>query len=112
MDDQHRWDALGFVNPAVRTPHLDALAKSGVFFDQAASQPPWRETARSTLSASTTAATPTYWSKASDEQWRLMTLRYRPNCTWIDDMFGRTLQKPREKGHGGQRDHRVLLGSR
>ena len=40
MDDQHRWDALGIVNPAVQTPNLDALAKSGVFFDQAVCQAP------------------------------------------------------------------------
>jgi arylsulfatase A-like enzyme len=40
MDDQHRWDALGFVNPAVQTPNLDALARDGVFFDQAVCQAP------------------------------------------------------------------------
>lgn len=40
MDDQRRWDALGFVNPAVKTPHLDALARDGVFFDQAVCQAP------------------------------------------------------------------------
>lgn len=40
MDDQHRWDALGFVDPAVITPHLDRLAGKGVFFDQAVCQAP------------------------------------------------------------------------
>jgi arylsulfatase len=40
MDDQHRWDALGIVNPAVQTPNLDALAKNGLFFDQAVCQAP------------------------------------------------------------------------
>lgn len=40
MDDQHRWDAFGFVNPAVQTPNLDTLAKDGVFFDQAVCQAP------------------------------------------------------------------------
>ncbi|MHA1599762.1 MAG: sulfatase family protein, partial [Alphaproteobacteria bacterium] len=40
MDDQHRWDALGIANPAVKTPNLDALAKSGVFFDQTVCQAP------------------------------------------------------------------------
>ena len=29
MDDQHRWDALGVVNPVVVTPNLDRLAKEG-----------------------------------------------------------------------------------
>lgn len=40
MDDQHRWDALGFVNGQVKTPTLDALARSGIFFDQAVCQAP------------------------------------------------------------------------
>ena len=40
MDDQHRWDALGIVNSIVKTPNLDALAKSGVFYDQAVCQAP------------------------------------------------------------------------
>ena len=40
MDDQHRWDALGIVNPAVHSPHLDKLAKEGVFFDQTVCQAP------------------------------------------------------------------------
>jgi len=40
MDDQHRWDALGIVNPIVHTPILDELAKDGVFFDQAVCQAP------------------------------------------------------------------------
>jgi len=40
MDDQHRWDALGIVNPAVKTPNLDALARDGVFFDQTVCQAP------------------------------------------------------------------------
>ncbi len=34
MTDQHRWDALGCVNPLIRTPHLDALCAQGVRFDQ------------------------------------------------------------------------------
>lgn len=40
MTDQHRWDCLGAVNPAVKTPHLDALARRGVLFDQAVCQNP------------------------------------------------------------------------
>ncbi len=35
MTDQHRWDALGCVNPVVKTPNLDALAARGVRFSQA-----------------------------------------------------------------------------
>jgi arylsulfatase A-like enzyme len=35
MADQHRWDALGCVNPTVKTPNLDALAARGVRFEQA-----------------------------------------------------------------------------
>ncbi len=35
MTDQQRFDALGIVNPHVKTPNLDALAKDGVLYAQA-----------------------------------------------------------------------------
>ena len=35
MADQYRWDALGSVNPVVKTPHLDSLAARGVSFGRA-----------------------------------------------------------------------------
>jgi len=35
MTDQQRWDALGCVNPIVKTPNLDALAARGIRFSQA-----------------------------------------------------------------------------
>ena len=35
---------------------------------------------------------------ATPEQWRLMTMRYRANCTWIDDMFGRAIKALQRKG--------------
>jgi arylsulfatase len=59
-----------------------------------------------------------YWSKATDEQWRLMTLRYRANCTWIDDMFGRVLAQLKKKGVLDNAiivycsDHGEMLGER
>jgi arylsulfatase A-like enzyme len=40
MDDQRRWDALGCVDPAIKTPALDRLAKEGILFDQAVCQAP------------------------------------------------------------------------
>lgn len=40
MDDQHRWNALGCVNPLVKTPALDALAVAGVRYEQAVCQAP------------------------------------------------------------------------
>ncbi len=40
MDDQHRWDALGKVNPQVLTPTLDSLAENGVYYSQAVCQAP------------------------------------------------------------------------
>ena len=40
MTDQHRWDCLGLARPEVKTPHLDALAARGVWFDQAVCQNP------------------------------------------------------------------------
>ena len=39
-----------------------------------------------------------FWSKASKEQWQQMVLRYRANCSWIDSMFGRVMDKLRAKG--------------
>ena len=49
MDDQHRWDTLGFVDPAVKTPTLDALAGRGVFFDQAVCQAPMCTPSRNSM---------------------------------------------------------------
>lgn len=40
MSDQQRWDAVGAVNPLVKTPALDRLAREGVLFDQAVCQGP------------------------------------------------------------------------
>jgi arylsulfatase A-like enzyme len=40
MDDQRRWDALGCIDPAIKTPALDRLAKEGILFDQAVCQAP------------------------------------------------------------------------
>ena len=40
QDDQHRWDALGCVNPLIKTPTLDRLAAEGIRFDQAVCQAP------------------------------------------------------------------------
>ena len=39
-----------------------------------------------------------YWKNASEEEWKLMTMRYYANVTWIDDMMGRTLRTLGEKG--------------
>ena len=39
-----------------------------------------------------------FWSKATKEQWQQMILRYRANCSWIDSMFGRVMDKLRDKG--------------
>lgn len=40
MDDQHRWDAIGRLNPQVITPTLDSLMDHGVLYDQAVCQAP------------------------------------------------------------------------
>jgi arylsulfatase len=59
-----------------------------------------------------------YWSKATDEQWRLMTMRYWANCTWLDDIFGRTLEALERKGLLDNAlivycsDHGEMLGER
>jgi len=59
-----------------------------------------------------------YWSKATDKQWRQMTMRYRANCTWIDDMFGRAIDALKRKGMLDNAlivycaDHGEMLGER
>jgi arylsulfatase A-like enzyme len=40
MTDQQRWDALGVLNPHVKTPNLDRLARAGILFRQAVCQAP------------------------------------------------------------------------
>ena len=35
LTDDQRWDAVGYVNPIVRTPHIDSLAREGVCFRNA-----------------------------------------------------------------------------
>ncbi len=32
--DQQRWDAMGFLNPAIRTPTMDRLAREGMHFER------------------------------------------------------------------------------
>ena len=39
-----------------------------------------------------------YWKNASEEDWKLMTMRYYANVTWIDDMMGRVLKSLENKG--------------
>jgi arylsulfatase A-like enzyme len=39
-----------------------------------------------------------FWKDATNKQWYEMTMRYYANCTWIDDMFGRTLKLLEKKG--------------
>jgi arylsulfatase A-like enzyme len=84
-----------------------------------AKQPPWKED-RSPHAAGINRREMyiDYWSKATDEQWRLMTMRYRANCTWIDDMFGRALEQLKRKGILDNAiivycsDHGEMLGER
>ncbi len=49
MTDQQRFDALGCVNPVVRTPGIDSLAARGILFGQAVTQCPMCVPARNSL---------------------------------------------------------------
>lgn len=40
MTDQQRYDALGILNPVIKTPHLDDLAKEGILYSQAVCNSP------------------------------------------------------------------------
>lgn len=59
-----------------------------------------------------------YWKNASEEEWKLMTMRYYANVTWIDDMMGRTLDALKKKGILDNAiivytsDHGEMLGER
>ena len=84
-----------------------------------ARQPPWeQDESPHALGVNRRDMYVNYWSKATEEQWRLMTMRYRANCTWIDDMFGRTLKALEEKGLLDNAlivfcsDHGEMLGER
>lgn len=39
-----------------------------------------------------------FWKTATEEQWTTMTKRYWANITWIDHMYGRTLNLLKKKG--------------
>jgi arylsulfatase A-like enzyme len=39
-----------------------------------------------------------YWANASEEEWKLMTMRYYANVSWIDDMMNRVLGALEDKG--------------
>ncbi len=84
-----------------------------------ARQPPWKEDrSPHAVGINRRDLYTDYWSKATDEQWRLMTMRYRANCTWIDDMFGRALKALNRKGVLDNAiivycsDHGEMLGER
>lgn len=59
-----------------------------------------------------------YWKNASEEDWKLMTMRYYANVSWIDDMMGRTLKALEKKGLLDNAiivytsDHGEMLGDR
>jgi arylsulfatase len=59
-----------------------------------------------------------YWKHATEEEWKLMTMRYRANCSWMDDMFGRVLEALDKKGILDNAlivyvsDHGEMLGER
>jgi len=49
MTDQQRWDALGVLNPHIKTPNLDRLAKAGIVHRQATCQVPMCIPSRNSL---------------------------------------------------------------
>lgn len=59
-----------------------------------------------------------YWKNASEEEWKLMTMRYYANVTWIDNMMDRTLKALKDKGILDNAiviytsDHGEMLGER
>jgi len=60
----------------------------------------------------------TFWSKATRRQWQQMSLRYRANCTWVDSLYRRVLEKLEAQGVLDNclivyvSDHGEMLGER
>ncbi|CAH1001847.1 Ulvan-active sulfatase [Neolewinella maritima] len=64
-----------------------------------AEQPPWTEDyAPHAAGVNRRELYEPYWKSASPEQWKLMTMRYYANVSWIDEMMGRILAELRRKG--------------
>ncbi|MHB8901033.1 MAG: sulfatase family protein [Thermoguttaceae bacterium] len=59
-----------------------------------------------------------FWSKATPAQWQQMILRYRANCSWVDSLFGRILDRLQKNGELQNclvvyvSDHGDMLGER
>lgn len=59
-----------------------------------------------------------FWSHATRQQWQQMVLRYRANCSWVDSLFGRLLQRLKTTGVLDNclivyaSDHGEMLGER
>ncbi|RED98344.1 sulfatase family protein [Marinoscillum furvescens] len=39
-----------------------------------------------------------YWKDATEQEWKLMTMRYYANVTWMDDMMGRAIRALKTRG--------------
>ncbi|WP_142785509.1 sulfatase family protein [Changchengzhania lutea] len=64
-----------------------------------AQQPPWeKDYSPHSAGVNRRGLYETYWKNASEEEWKLMTMRYYANVTWIDDMMGSTLKTMKDKG--------------
>lgn len=82
-------------------------------------QPPWdKDNSPHATGLNRTAMYESFWKEADDQLWKSMKLHYWANCTWLDDMFGRTIDKLREKGILDNAiivyisDHGEMLGER
>lgn len=64
-----------------------------------AQQPPWeKDNSPHAEGVNRREMYESFWKNATEQQWKEMTMRYYANCTWIDDMFGRTMDAMKEKG--------------
>ena len=84
-----------------------------------AQQPPWEEDdSPHSKGVNRRDMYESYWKNASEDEWKLMTMRYYANVTWIDDMMGRTLSALKEQGILDNAiivytsDHGEMLGER
>lgn len=76
MTDEQRWDTFSYNNPAIKTPHLDALIGESVFFKHAYCSNPSCVPSRAAIVTGkhpTACACPTFISKLPAEQTTFMT---------------------------------------
>jgi len=77
VTDDQRWDALGYSgNPLIQTPHMDQLARDGIYFSQALVSTPICSASRASVFTGVHERTHRYTFRTGPIQERFMALSY------------------------------------